>query len=77
MNHTFSRRAMFEVGAVGSALNLSEYLRLHAADPSSPPKRSAIFLFLEGAPSHQDTFDIKPNAPLEGRQLRDRPRDNA
>jgi len=26
-----------------------------------------MFIFMEGAPSHQDTFDLKPNAPVEVR----------
>ena len=45
-------------------MTLSRYLRLHAEQADSPGKRSAIFIFMEGAPSHQDTFDLKPNAPV-------------
>ncbi|MEL6895929.1 MAG: DUF1501 domain-containing protein, partial [Planctomycetota bacterium] len=32
-----------------------------------PEKRSGIFIFMEGAPSHLDTFDLKPDAPAEVR----------
>ena len=57
---------MFKVGALGG-LSLSHYLKLQAATQSSSPKRSGIFVFLEGGPSHQDTFDLKPDAPSEYR----------
>ena len=64
---SFSRRQFLKVGALGAGLTLSQYLRLHAGQSSSEGKRSAIFIFMEGAPSHQDTFDLKPNAPVEVR----------
>ena len=62
-----NRREMIRVGALGSALSLSQYLGLRAADGEQKPMRSAIFIFMEGAPSHQDTFDLKPEAPVEVR----------
>ena len=62
----FNRREMLKVGALGG-LSLSHYLKLQAATQSSSPKRSGIFVFLEGGPSHQDTFDLKPDAPSEYR----------
>ena len=62
----FNRREMLKVGALGG-LSLSHYLKLQAATQSSSPKRSGIFIFLEGGPSHQDTFDLKPDAPSEYR----------
>lgn len=62
-----TRRELLKVGALGAGLTLSQYLRLQAAAPVEHGKRSAIFIFLEGAPSHQDTFDLKPNAPAEVR----------
>ena len=65
MNGNFSRREFLKVGALGAGLRLSDYLRLHAEPGSAPGKRSAIFIFMEGAPSHQDTFDMKPEAPVE------------
>ena len=64
-NH--SRREMLKVGLLGTGLTLAQYLRLQAAEPVELGKRSAIFIFLEGAPSHQDTFDLKPDAPAEVR----------
>lgn len=63
----FSRRAFLRVGALGMGLTLAQYLRLHASEPKRDTRRSAIFVFLEGGPSHQDTFDMKPNAAAEYR----------
>ena len=65
MKH-FNRRQMLKVGALGG-LSLSNYLRVQAASKSTSPTRSGIFIFLEGGPSHQDTFDLKPDAPSEYR----------
>ncbi len=63
MTHRTTRRGILKVGALGTAMTLSQALRLQAAEPSLTQKRSAILVFLEGAPSHQDTLDLKPNAP--------------
>ena len=65
MRNNSSRRQFLKVGVLGSALTLSQYLQVCAEKKSS--KRSAIFVFLEGGPSHQDTFDLKPKAPKEYR----------
>ena len=62
----FSRRQMLKVGALGG-LTLSQYLRLRGGAKEPSQKRSGIFIFLEGGPSHQDTFDLKPDAPSEYR----------
>ncbi|HEV3120865.1 MAG TPA: DUF1501 domain-containing protein, partial [Isosphaeraceae bacterium] len=40
-----------------------ERKRVHPAQGSTAD--SVIFIFLTGAPSHIDTFDMKPNAPAE------------
>lgn len=61
----FSRRRMLKAGALGAGLSLGSYLRLNAAEQD--PGRSAILVFLGGGPSHQDTFDLKPDAPAEYR----------
>jgi hypothetical protein len=37
------------------------------AGAARPPARAVILLWLWGGPSHLDTFDMKPNAPLEYR----------
>ncbi|MEK6237764.1 MAG: DUF1501 domain-containing protein [Planctomycetales bacterium] len=67
MNSRLTRRRALQVGVLGSGLALSQYLRLHAASTSPRARRSAIFVFLEGGPSHQDTFDLKPEAAAEYR----------
>ncbi len=64
-----ARRDFLKVGALGaSAVTLGSYLRLAAANEVRATKAtSAIFINLEGGPSHMDTFDLKPNAPSEYR----------
>ena len=67
MRSHLTRRQMLKVGVLGTGFTLSQYLRLHAAEPLKASKRSAIFIFMEGGPSHQDTFDLKPDAPADVR----------
>ncbi len=62
-----SRRKMLQVGARGSSLSLSNFLRMNAAHGADDSGRSAILVFLGGGPAHQDSFDMKPDAPLEYR----------
>jgi hypothetical protein len=69
----FSRRDALKVGFLGGlGLSLADYLSL--AEGSEPgrarPRASAdavIFLHLQGGPSHLDTLDLKPEAPVEER----------
>lgn len=63
----FTRRQFIQVGTLGSGLTLAGYLRSCAEETSTAEKRSGIFIFMEGAPAHQDTFDLKPQAPVEVR----------
>ena len=65
MTKRTTRRELLTIGALGAGLTLTQYLRLQAVTSSAEGKRSAIFIFMEGAPSHQDTFDLKPNAPVD------------
>jgi hypothetical protein len=62
---TLSRRSFLQVGA-STVLGLSLADRLRAGTASGPV-RSVVLLWLWGGPSHLDTFDPKPNAPLEYR----------
>lgn len=62
-----SRRQMLRVGTLGTSLSLSSFLRLNAEQGLVDSGRSAILVFLGGGPSHQDTFDMKPQAPIEYR----------
>jgi uncharacterized protein (DUF1501 family) len=63
------RRDFLKVGVLGgSAVSLSSYLRLASAGEVREAKaKAAIFINLQGGPSHMDTFDLKPNAPSEYR----------
>ncbi len=65
-----SRRAFLRVGSLGIAgLTLGDYLaaRSIAGETGSPPAKAVIVLWLWGGPSQIDTFDPKPDAPLEYR----------
>lgn len=64
-----SRRQMLRFGALGTSFSLSHFLRANAAEGKADSGRSAILVFLGGGPSHQDTFDLKPEAPAEYRGL--------
>src|SRR5687768_992690 len=62
-----ARRDFLKVGAIGG-LSLAGYLRLAGAGEVQAAKaKSAIFVNLQGGPSHMDTFDLKPDAPAEFR----------
>jgi hypothetical protein len=65
-----SRRSFLKVGALGlGGLTLADVLRLqaHGANTPKPRHKAVIMVFLEGGPSHQDTYDMKPAAPAEYR----------
>lgn len=62
-----SRRQFLRVGAIGNGLTLGDYLRCANAQDNGDQGRSAVLVFLGGGPSHQDTFDMKPTAPVEYR----------
>src|SRR5439155_9791422 len=65
-----SRREFLKVGTLGlGGLSLADLLRLKAqgaVDPQASPK-AVIFVYLFGGPSHIDTYDMKPDAPVEYR----------
>jgi hypothetical protein len=64
-----SRRALLRVGSLGAlGFSLGDWLALRARGlaPEGPAK-AVILLWLWGGPSHLDTFDMKPDAPLEYR----------
>jgi uncharacterized protein DUF1501 len=73
-SHTagLTRREVLQVGYSGLlALSLPAVLagrtRAAAGDSLGKSKRSLVVVYLTGAPSHIDTFDLKPDAPLEVR----------
>ena len=72
MNRTcdgVGRRDFLAAGIVGaSCLTLPRFLQMAAAGETRDGKaESAIFINLQGGPSHIDTFDLKPDAPAEYR----------
>ena len=79
--NTFSRRAALKSGVAGfgylAFAGLSSWAaekgKPHSAKkPHFPPRaKRVIFLCMEGAPSHVDTFDYKPKLPsLDGKSMR-------
>ena len=61
-----SRRALLQVGYSGlMGVGLSQVLGSRAAAAASKTPKSLVIVFLTGAPSHHDTFDMKPDAPAE------------
>src|SRR5437868_9899641 len=62
-----TRRAFLQVGA-STALGLSLADRLARAGSAAPGSvKSVLLLWLWGGPAHLDTWDPKPDAPLEFR----------
>jgi hypothetical protein len=65
-----NRRSFLQVGAVGAlGLTLDGILRQQAVakEAKAPPAQALIHIFLPGGIAHQESFDPKPNAPLEYR----------
>ena len=65
------RRELLQVGYSGLlGVGLTTAMRHATAGaepnrPEAPPCRSILIVFLTGAASHHDTFDLKPEAPAE------------
>jgi uncharacterized protein (DUF1501 family) len=64
-----SRRSFLRVGGLSAfGLGLPQYLKARADAPAAPAKaKRCILLWMQGGPSHIDTFDPKPDAPAEVR----------
>ena len=63
---SISRRQMLQVGALGTlGLSLPMVLRAEADSGLKVRAKSVIFLHQFGGVPQQDTFDMKPNAPVE------------
>lgn len=61
-----SRRNFLRAGILGlGGLTLGNLLRLQArpSPASGLPRKSVIMIYLPGGPAHQDTYDLKPDAP--------------
>ncbi|MBI3860675.1 MAG: DUF1501 domain-containing protein [Planctomycetia bacterium] len=64
---THGRRSFLRLaGSLGLAWGLP-LSRVSAAETKTPRAKSVIFVFLWGGPSHLDTCDPKPDAPVEYR----------
>src|SRR6516165_9648749 len=70
----WSRRDLLWAGGLGLfGLGLSDYLRLADAQAATQKNvaksfgraKSCILLYLYGSPSQLETFDMKPDAPVE------------
>ncbi|MCE9533050.1 MAG: DUF1501 domain-containing protein [Planctomycetes bacterium] len=64
----FTRRDVLRLGAVGlSSLSLPAILKAEQAAKASgketPRVKNVIFIWQQGGPPHQDTWDMKPEAP--------------
>lgn len=65
-----SRRSFLRIGAMGLgglSLTMADLLRAEAASGIGSSHKAVINIHLSGGPSHQDMFDLKPNAPVEYR----------
>ncbi len=67
-----SRRELLRAGILSAVgLSLPDFLRLQAAERpeivEAAPAKSIILLWLWGGPSHLDSFDMKPNSPIQYR----------
>ena len=72
-----TRRSVLRVGALAlGGVSLVDVLRRRAeaagAGTAKPSQTAVIQLFLGGGPSQLDTFDLKPEAPVDPRRV---PRD--
>jgi hypothetical protein len=65
-----SRRDFLHLGALSClGLSLADLFRFQAlaGNPGSKRDLSCILIWLDGGPSHLETFDPKPDAPIEVR----------
>ncbi|HAA49732.1 MAG TPA: DUF1501 domain-containing protein [Planctomycetaceae bacterium] len=63
-----TRRDALQVGAMGfGGLTLADLLRAEARAETGSSHKALINIHLSGGPSHQDMFDLKPEAPREFR----------
>ena len=63
-----SRRSALKAGWLGLlGLSSADLLRLRAKGAAQRNNKSVILLWLDGGPSHMETYDPKPEAPIEYR----------
>ena len=65
-----TRRDFLHLGVLTSlGLGVSDLFRLQARAASGGKAKSCILIWLDGGPSHLDTFDPKPNAPTDAKAV--------
>lgn len=63
-----SRRSFLKIGGLGiGGISLPGILQAEAKTGIRQSQKSVIMVYLSGGLAHQDTFDLKPNAPAEVR----------
>lgn len=63
-----TRRQFLQIGGMTlGGLSLMDVLSAEAATGIRNSSKSVIVIYLPGGPAHQDTFDLKPDAPKEVR----------
>jgi hypothetical protein len=68
MTHALTRRGLLQAGGLGLlGLGLPRLLRADARRTEEAAADACILVFLNGGPSHLDTWDMKPAAPAEVR----------
>lgn len=61
-----SRRNFLSIGSLAlGGLTLSDVLRAEQSSNAGSPQKSIIMIYMAGAPSHQDMYDLKMDAPAE------------
>ena len=66
LRHGVRRRDFLGLGAMG-CLSLAGLMRARAAQTSARSGKSVILIHMTGGPSHIDSYDLKPKAPVEYR----------
>ena len=62
------RRTLLKAGSLFlGGIGLADLYRLRAAASKPENDTAVILLWLEGGPSHMETYDMKPDAPVEYR----------
>ncbi|HEX3997687.1 MAG TPA: DUF1501 domain-containing protein [Pirellulales bacterium] len=63
----FMRRGAVAIGGIALVNLLRQEALAAGSGSAAAEKRSVILLFQQGGPSHLETWDMKPNAPIEYR----------
>src|SRR5262245_53344390 len=72
-----NRREFLQVGALGlGGLTLSDVVAARVSARKESADTAVILLYLHGGPSHLETYDLKPHAPLAYRSVFDPIRTN-